>query len=234
MNGQCTSLELIIDASDFSTLARSLVNSHASLNTVITLCCIHSHGKGTTIILNTCIGCAYFFQSIGKHANTLILGQANRKVFSPFAVALVFKTHNTHNVSCLTSNSLQIRHSTIIRSAHLLTRLCGLLQLESLSRCEGISIFNSILFGNGKSTIAIICNRSGGANICKRCGCADGEHHGGSQNAREEFLQFHCYSSLVRNSSYSCATAQTPRFTGRMPAASSGFRGITNCVAAVV
>ena len=68
----------------------------------------------------------------------------------------------------------------------------------------------------------------------KRCSCADGEHHGGSQNAREEFLQFHCYSSLVRNSSYSCAAAQTPRFTGRMPAASSGLRGITNCVAAVV
>ena len=72
------------------------------------------------------------------------------------------------------------------------------------------------------------------ASLRKRSSCADGEHHGGSQNAREEFLQFHCYSSLVRNSSYSCAATQTPRFTGRMPAASSGFRGITDCVAAVV
>ena len=102
-------------------------------------------------------------------------------------------------------------------------RLCQLKIIITLS--EHFSLrFIILIFGDAN---LIRCR-------CKRCGCANGEHHGGSQNAREEFLQFHCYSSLVRNSSYSCAAAQTPRFTGRMPAASSGFRGITDCVAAVV
>ena len=182
---------------------------------------------------------------IGILANLIIvitqqLNQIDIEVLSICAsskllIASLFERHTrlcgklTTNSSCLSALcciSITSTHSKI--KSHLL-RCYTFCYHQFLGQSE---IGNTIFSNNHRlrcDTFSLII-----AFRRKRCGCADGEHHGGSQNAREEFLQFHCYSSLVRNSSYSCAAAQTPRFTGRMPAASSGFRGITNCVAAVV
>ena len=175
-------------------------------------------------------------------------GLISRDIFFDFKAILTgasgqFKIRNLNAQRCLISICLGI-HIAIERSSLglacfrlsvstirlTLVSLIGDTKGKIFFRCS--ALFYLIVLHNAQIYVIWSC----GVFRCrrKRCGCDDGEHHGGSQNAREEFLQFHCYSSLVRNSSYSCAAAQTPQFTGRMPAASSGLRGITDCVAAVV
>ena len=199
------------------------------------------HGQVTIICRDTRILDSIFTQSIGILTNRILLGitqkffNVNSKIRSigltrnkcfNFLILSCFKFSS----SCCTSNSSIARIGNTKSKFHLV-RSSTVLNFQALGQRKGCitrleHFCITIIIFNTDGLITRLRR--------KRCGCADGEHHGGSQNARKEFLQFHCYSSLVRNRSYSCAAAQTPRFTGRMPAASSGFRGITDCVAAVV
>ena len=204
---------------------------------------IVTHSRGPIILLGNLVNI-----DTSTASRNIQLVQLNLKV-----LFIGGSTCGQASCSCRHTSSILCKIS-LLRNAPITSRLScnirvllncadiGNVKLKLLKR--SFTILYLIIFGQFQFTVQINGSHVGERvpNIVrriitlgrKRCGCADGEHHGGSQNAREEFLQFHCNSSLVRNSSYSCAAAQTPRFTGRMPAASSGLRGITDCVAAVV
>ena len=213
-------------------------------------------GNGLLLLIQLIYNCDFHSQRTIYRSNARICGSAfsnGVRIFTNLVLIVTQNRSQLHSSSCsiilirthkrfiLCCSKHSIRSCTINRCS-----LSLLYNRKAKSHTiRSSTLYNMQRLGQNKIVIALCKHlRISFATIffdtnrvrCrrKRCGCADGEHHGGSQNAREEFLQFHCYSSLVRNSSYSCAAAQTPRFTGRKPAASSGLRGITDCVAAVV